>query len=327
MATVSSFEGLGHPTKSELRQFAELFSPLFQASSEEAKRDAVAALSQCETVPRAVASFVASQPIAIAAPFLTSSPCLDDDLLIMVARTQGPAHARAIVRRENLSPAVIDALVSLRHSERTDGGRARPPQKPKAEKPPIAAPLAVSAAPQSAPAVPVQQSAGISLVSTRTADDRDENLRDRLKRLARHIHRPAADRLGMRTITPVQEALLVRFARTREPHHFATTLADALSASRWLSERIMLDVSGRQLAVTLTGVGMGHEDAISVLTLLYPHLSRKAGGVLRAEALLTELDPQECHDRVEAWRRADSYTFQHEQQDNTATTARRAPAR
>ena len=117
MATVTSFEALPHPSKSELRQFAELFAPLFAASSEEARRQAVAALSQCATVPRAVAYFIASQPISIAAPFLVSSPCLTDDQLITIARSQGGAHARAIVRREHLSPTVIDALVGLRHSE------------------------------------------------------------------------------------------------------------------------------------------------------------------------------------------------------------------
>ncbi|WP_425306237.1 DUF2336 domain-containing protein [Ciceribacter thiooxidans] len=116
MATVTSFENVRHPRKSELRQFAELFAPLFQASSEEARRQAVAALSQNPNVPPAVALFIASQPIAIAAPFLASSPCLSDDLLIMIARTQGAAHARAIVRRQSLSPTVIDALVGLRHS-------------------------------------------------------------------------------------------------------------------------------------------------------------------------------------------------------------------
>jgi uncharacterized protein (DUF2336 family) len=46
MATVSSFEGLQPPTRSELRQFAELFTPLFTASSDEAKRQAVAAASR-----------------------------------------------------------------------------------------------------------------------------------------------------------------------------------------------------------------------------------------------------------------------------------------
>lgn len=73
MATVSSFENLSHPTRSELRQFAELFMPLFQASSDEAKRQAVAALSQCENMPAAVALFIGNQPIEIAAPFLAAS--------------------------------------------------------------------------------------------------------------------------------------------------------------------------------------------------------------------------------------------------------------
>src|SRR3546814_4058212 len=106
MATVTSFESLPHPSKSELRQFAELFAPLFDASSEDARRQAVAALSQSSNVPSAVAFFIASQPISVAAPFLASSPCLDDDTLVIIARMQGAAHARAIVRREKLSPKV-----------------------------------------------------------------------------------------------------------------------------------------------------------------------------------------------------------------------------
>ncbi|MGO8485108.1 hypothetical protein AB9F39_39180, partial [Rhizobium leguminosarum] len=61
--------------------------------------------------------------------------------------------------------------------------------------------------------------------------------------------------LGLRTLTDIQAALLVRFARSRESTHFATALADALSASRWLAERIMLDLSGQQLATTLTSLG------------------------------------------------------------------------
>lgn len=304
MATVTSFEALTHPTKSELRQFAELFAPLFQASTEEAKREAVAALSRSPNVPRAVASFVACQPIAIAAPFLAASPCLDDDLLIMVARSQGAAHARAIVSRESLSPTVIDALVGLRHDAQSMPQRAAAQTDARAiearqqRQAPLVTPLAANDDPENRIAGGQDRN-----------DDRDEALRTRIKRLASHVSRPDTDRLGLRTATPVQTALMVRFARSREAHHFATTLTDALSASRWLAERIMLDLSGRQMAVTLTGLGVDHEDAIKVLAGLYPHLSRKVNGELRAENLLVELDPMECHDRIEAWRRADSYTF------------------
>src|SRR5690606_16197158 len=73
-----------------------------------------------------------------------------------------------------------------------------------------------------------------------SAAEREEQLRDQIRRLAAHITRPTADRLGLRTITPIQSALLVRFARNREGGAFATTLADILSSSRWLAERILL---------------------------------------------------------------------------------------
>lgn len=278
MATVTSFENVRHPRKSELRQFAELFAPLFQASSEEARRQAVAALSQNPNVPPAVAIFIASQPIAIAAPFLASSPCLSDDLLIMIARTQGAAHARAIVRRQALSPTVIDALVGLRHSL----GSPRHADERSGDVPP---------APEKA------------------RQDHSEELRQRIKRLANHLSAPASDRLGMRTITPMQEALLVRFARTGEAGHFCSALAEVLSASRWLAERIMLDISGRQLAVTLTGVAVPPEETVFMLKSLYPHLSEPVAELTRADALLRDLDPIDCADRIETWRRADSYTY------------------
>lgn len=286
MATVTSFESLPHPSRSELRQFAELFAPLFSASSEEARREAVAALSQCKTVPPAVAFFIACQPIAIAAPFLASSTCLTDDALITIARTQGEAHARAIVSREALSPTVVDALVGLRydHAKRlsVDGGTTEE----------------VVAA-RSMPAG--EDDAG------RLA--REEHLRRHIKALAGHVNRPPADRLGLRTLSPIQEALLVRFARNREAGLFATVLADTLSASRWLAERIMLDISGQQLATTLKGLAMETEDGIFILQRLYDHLSAQQDGTPRARELWEALDEDECGRRVEAWRRADRYTY------------------
>src|SRR6476661_2578584 len=115
MATVTSFEGLPAPNKIELRQFAELFEPLFQNSSEEARRLSVAALSKCVSLPRSTAFFIGCQPISIAATFLATSPAVDDDMLITIARSQGTAHARAIAARKDLSVKVVDALVSLRH--------------------------------------------------------------------------------------------------------------------------------------------------------------------------------------------------------------------
>ena len=291
MATITSFEGMGHPSKSELRQFAELFTPVFQASSEEAKRQAVAALSQCPTVPQAVALFIGCQPIAIAAPFLTSSQAIDDDTLITIARTQGAVHARAIVRRPSLSPKVIDALVGL-HQAEPDRGMTGPE------------------VPDNAPS-PKTDTADVERLS------REEALRLQIKQAARHLARDEKDRLGLRSLNETQEALLVRFARERDALQFATTLADALSSSHWLAERILLDTSGQQLAVTLVSLGMGIADAVYSLERFYPHLTERHGSVSRAWLVLDGIDAEESQGRVEAWRRADSYTYL--PQDNPVT--------
>jgi uncharacterized protein (DUF2336 family) len=286
MATVTSFESLPHPSRSELRQFAELFAPLFDASSEEARRQAVAALSQCQTVPPAVAFFIASQPIAVAAPFLIASPCLSNDALITIARSQGVDHAHAIARRESLSPIVVDALVGLRYDRGTLHSKAEE-VRPEEVLPPV-----------------------FPLTEDDTARlSREDQLRQRIKLLAGHMEHAADDRLGLRSASSIQAALLVRFARNREAGLFAGVLADALSASSWLSERIMLDISGQQLATTLKGLMMDESDALLILERLYNHLAQKQADETQAETLWNALDAEECGERIEAWRRADSYTY------------------
>lgn len=316
MATVTSFQALSFPGKSELRQFAELFQPLFAGSSVEARREAVAALSQSPNLPLSIAAFIASQPISIAAPFLASSPALSDDMLIMIARTQGADHARAIVKRERLSPTVIDALVSLRH--------ALPPRPDKVKadetKPEVQAPQAAKAPPSSFDKVMADlemsdlPGAASAAVSEPATESREEALRQTIKRMA-YQQRPArSDRLGRRQATPVQTALLVRFARTHDGGFFATTLADMLTSSRWLAERILLDISGRQLATTLAGVAMEDREAIFILEHIYPHLSRRENGASRAENLFFGMDPDQAEARIDSWIRADRYTFAGEEQ-------------
>lgn len=317
MATVTSFQALSFPGKSELRQFAELFQPLFAGSSMEARREAVAALSQSPSLPLSVAAFIASQPISIAAPFLAVSPALSDDMLIMIARTQGADHARAIVKRERLSPTVIDALVSLRH--------ALPPRPEKAKAPETAVETPIPtlekakarqmAAPSSFDKVMAElemkdlPGAVQASETTAPAQTREEALRQTIKRLAYQQRPPAADRLGRRQATPLQTALLVRFARAHDGGLFATTLADLLSSSRWLAERILLDISGRQLATTLAGVAMDPVEAVFVLEHIYPHLARRDQEMSRAEALFFGMDADEAEARIDSWIRADRYTF------------------
>ena len=58
---------------------------------------------------------------------------------------------------------------------------------------------------------------------------------------------------------------------------------------------------------------MDFSDAVFVLEKLYPHLAEAQHSVTRAWMVLDALDPEECRERVEAWRRADSYTYLPEQ--------------
>lgn len=296
MATVTSFEGLSHPTRSELRQFAELFMPIFSASSDEARRQAVAALAQSRNVPPAVAFFLGSQTIAVAAPFLTASKCLSDEALIAIARCQGVDHARAIVRRPALSPTVIDALVGLRPEiSRQSKGVVAESAETEAVSQPIQTPISDPVGNTSSPS------------ASQLA--REEDLRRRIKLLAGHVERAEDDRLGLRSLSDVQQALLVRFARNREAIFLVTALSDILTTSRWLAERILLDLSGRQLATVLKSLGMQSSDATYILTRLYGHLAEAANGMSEAESLWQSLNEDECHHRVEAWRRADRYTY------------------
>ncbi|UPA25332.1 hypothetical protein [Shinella oryzae] len=269
MATVSSFESLRFPSKSDLHQFGELFQPLYIASSDEARRQAVAALSRCPQIPEETALFIARQPIAIAAIFLMGAKTLTDATLKQILRIAGPEHARAIGRRDDLSPAIIEALVGTHqdHASRRTGEDRD---------------------------AALREAARL---------DREEKMRDELRALVRAATPAVEAPIRLFPATEMHQSLFVRFARTGDIGMIAVTLADALSSSQWLSERILLDVSGRQLAETLLALGVPDADSLYVLSTIYPHLAD--GG---AETLLAALDAAEAVRRIESWQRADSYT-------------------
>lgn len=277
MATVSSYEAMPHPGRNDVRQFSELFEPVFRASSLEAQRNAAAALARSPHVPRSVAWFLATQPIAVAALFLASSPTLDDDLLIAAARLKGRDHAKAIAARPNLSVKVVDALVALHQ------GLPERPAKPLTE------------------ATPATETAGQSRLA------REETLRQTLKSL---VARDALtrDEESEDAAAERDEALLMRFARLREAKAFSRMLAHCLGSSIWLTNRIMLDLSGLQLATALKALGLHDAETRFALTQFYSHLSEQTAEGTRAATLVAGLDAEECADRVGVWIRADAYT-------------------
>ncbi|WP_180941414.1 DUF2336 domain-containing protein [Sinorhizobium mexicanum] len=282
MATVTGFESLRIPRKSDMKQFAELFEPLFLGSSDEARRQVTAALSQCAHVPEPVALLIGSMPIAIAATFLTRSKAISDRVLISIIRRQGAAHASAIAHRENLSPSVVDALVEHHQTVYPNGQLGANQPRTDAVGPPPT---------------------GDSTSSDRIA--REDKLREEIKALVR-----AEPRAGTSRVRPIDEfhqALLMRFARSGEAVLFASALADALRSSRALAERILLDISGQQLAVTLSALELPAGEMNSLLEALYPHLSERLGGGTRATAMIETVARKASVERVEAWLRADEH--------------------
>lgn len=277
MATVSSYEAMPHPGRNDVRQFSELFEPVFRASSLEAQRNAAAALARSPHVPRSVAWFLATQPIAVAALFLAASPTLDDELLIAAARLKGRDHAKAIAARPNLSVKVVDALVALHQ------GLPERPAQPQTD------------------ATPATETAGQSRLA------REETLRQTLKSL---VARDALtrDEESEDAAAERDEALLMRFARLREAKAFSRMLAHCLGSSIWLTNRIMLDLSGLQLATALKALGLHDAETRFALTQFYPHLSEQTAEGTRAATLVAGLDAEECADRVGVWIRADAYT-------------------
>lgn len=269
MATVSSFESLRFPSRAEMQQFSELFEPLYQASSEDARRQAVAALSQSPHVPDRAARFIGTRPIDVAALFLTRAPALGDETLLHILETTGPDHARAVARRASLSPKIVEALVDRHHEAHS-------------------------------------RKSGEERIATRHQAERlarEEAVRDELRALMQ-AERPVEN--GPPPLAPASEmhqALFVRFARARETGMLAVALADALSSSQWLSERILLDLSGRQLAETLLALAVPADDCRFILARLHSHITENDG-----QALLAGIDAAMAVDRVESWRRADCYS-------------------
>lgn len=248
MATVSSFEVLKRPTRHEMKQFAELFLPLFHQVTTETRRTAVAALSRCTVVPRPVIRSIVDQPIEICAPFLANSSTLDDEDIGEIAATNPVSHARALARRRRLSPAAVAALVQTRDSTVLRSLRVRGllPDEP-------------AAAPEDVADVA-----------------KDETLRQRLRELVGQRQRQVSDRPDSGAVPMVsrQDARRLHgFAADGEALFFATALADVLGCGFRLAEQIMLDISGKRLAATLTAVGLELASIETILQAFFPHLA------------------------------------------------------
>ncbi|MBB4121575.1 hypothetical protein [Martelella radicis] len=288
MATVSSFGALEKPSAAERRRFVELFPPVYEASTPEARRQAVAALSSHPHVPQEICHYIGTREIAISAPFLARSPAISDETLTTLIETMGEEHIRAIIHRADLSQKVIQALIGCHRPEEDE-----------------------------TPEGNFDVRAGYR--------DESEALRQTLKAMAAKAGSEAEDRLGLSTLSELQTALLVRFSRRGEGTLFLETFARALGGDRVLAADILSEASGRRLAVALVALGMAKDDLVYVLPRIVPALSTQTlSADEAAEELVDALRPAACIEELLAWQSLRADEEQASAKDATRRHSRRS---
>jgi uncharacterized protein (DUF2336 family) len=322
MAAISGLECLDHPTRQDMVRFSRLFIPLYRTASEEARRTASATLSRLSRVPEDVADMLINEPIAIAAPFIVHYPLLSETALTRAVMRHGAPHARAAARRSDLSPQAIAKLQELKDPS-VDGllvlrGLVRAPAQAQPD------PAASKPAPAPRPSIeapPLDPSERLrtqlkAMVAASPAPKSPLNRPTSPRKFAgtenpntgATVKPEAASAAARRRVGDVRLAQLARHATTDQETWFATALADAMGASFALAERIMMDLSGRQLATAMIGLGAPESTIKSALESFFPHLAKPSTRHTLATDLIEELDSESCEARLQAWQRADSYT-------------------
>jgi uncharacterized protein (DUF2336 family) len=105
-AAISAFCALTRPSRRDIIQLEELCLQLYDCVSEDSRRYVSAVLSECPSAPPSLVRRLAGERIEIAAPLLLKSAALGDvDLIALVGR-RGASHARVIIQRKDLTPAI-----------------------------------------------------------------------------------------------------------------------------------------------------------------------------------------------------------------------------
>ena len=105
----------------EMDLFDDILSQLSSEMEEVVRVELAQRMATADAPPSGLLRALArDQSIAVAQPVLTGSRALTENDLLIVARTRGQEHLRAISQRESVSPAVSEAIVE-RGDDRTLG--------------------------------------------------------------------------------------------------------------------------------------------------------------------------------------------------------------
>lgn len=124
-AAIWSFSAIPRPSRSDLVLLDDLGIPLYPYVGPSERRDAALTLSRCEAAPPGLLRLLADEPLDIAEPVLVSARGLTDVDLVDIVGRHGLGHARAILRRPYLNPAIAELIAALETNEAIPGPDAR----------------------------------------------------------------------------------------------------------------------------------------------------------------------------------------------------------
>lgn len=102
--------------------------------------------------------------------------------------------------------------------------------------------------------------------------------------------------------------LLTKHANNNHIGYFTSALADAIGSSYALAERIMSDMTGQQLAMSLSAIRAPEDMSIDVLNKFFPHVSIMEGTIEGAAAMARNIQQGPSEEKLITWLRADSLT-------------------
>lgn len=102
--------------------------------------------------------------------------------------------------------------------------------------------------------------------------------------------------------------LLGKHVNNNHVGYFTTALADAIGGSYSLAERIMSDMTGRQLSMTFNAIFAPEDMCIEALNKFFPHVSMMEGTKEGAQTMLKNWHHTPSQEKLITWLRADRLT-------------------
>ncbi|ALN73982.1 hypothetical protein [Aureimonas sp. AU20] len=303
-AAVATFGSLRNPSATQVEDLSRLVVPLWGRTRDETKRNVAASLSHAKRVPRSLVELLMESPVEVAAPFLVSSPALNDADLAALASSPDERIAK-LVRNRDARGAQPPAALPLAPAEQAARAEAPVPAATLAS-----APEAVAAAVQSAPEPqtepqpdpePMIEAPSLAAdflsqtpfnarapspgrrMPPRNADE----ARELLRRLA------TAGRGQPRREAPGLPDLM-NAAFAREDVLFYETLSDIFLFDPDTLSRLIDEPSGETLAVALRALKANSADALSILMLMKPSVGLDVATFDSMARFYNALKPEDC---------------------------------